>query len=220
MSECALTGEMSLPHPTAAAARGAPFRAAACALAILAAAPAGLRAAAPALSAATRPPGYGEFVVTLALSASFELDAAVVRATWVCSAKAAGRAGIDAAVARIKAQTGQAARAVYDSALSSPAHYYGQQATVDIPLSGRQYHGAQSISITVGSADLTDRASGHLVAEPTVMIGCWLNLYDRAGTGAYAYQSPPARSGAASDEFRRVTWAPYVLSSAPVPNAD
>jgi hypothetical protein len=214
-------GEMSLfPHPARPAARGAPLRAAAYALAILTAVPAGLRAAAPALRAAARPPGYGEFVVTLALSASFELNAAVARATWVCSAKAAGRAGIDAALARIKAQTGQAARDAYDSALSSPAHYYGQQTSVDIPLSRGQYHGAQSISLTVGSADLTDRASGHLVAEPTVMIGCWLNFYDRAGTGAYAYQSPPARPGAARDEFRRVTWAPYVLTSAPVPNAD
>ncbi len=221
MGECALTAEMSLfPDPTPPAARRAPLRAAAWALAILTADPAGLRAAVPALSAATRPPGYGEFVVTLALSAAVELNAAVARATWVCSAKAAGRAGIDAAVARIRAQTGQAAHDAYDAALGSPAHYYGQQTTVDIPLSAGQYHGAQSISIKVGSADLTDRASGHLVAEPTVMIGCWLNLYDRAGTGTYAYQSSPARSGATSDEFRRVTWAPYVLASAPVPNAD
>ncbi|HYM28208.1 MAG TPA: hypothetical protein VET66_08660 [Steroidobacteraceae bacterium] len=214
------------PHPTSAAARGAPFRAAACALVILTAVPAGLRAAAPALSAASPPPpDYGEFVVTLALSASFELNAAVARATWVCSAKAAGKAAIDATVARIKSQAGQAARDAYDAALSSPAHYYGQQTSVDIPLNGGQYHGAQSISIKVGSADLIDRASGHLVAEPTVMIGCWLTLYDRAGAGAYAYQSSayqssPARAGAASDEFRRVAWAPYVLTSAPVPNAD
>lgn len=219
MRECALTAEMGFfPHPAPPAARGAPLRAA-CALAILTAVPAGLRAAAPAPGAATRPPGYGEFVVTLALSASFQVNPAVTRATWVCSAKAAGRAGIDAAVARIRAQTGQAARDLYDSALSSPAHYYGQQTTVDIPLSAGQYHGAQSISITVGSVDLIDRASGHLVDAPTVMIGCWLNLYDRAGTGTSAYQSPPARSGAASDEFRRVGWAPYVLTSAPVPNA-
>ena len=221
MGECALTGEMSLSsHPTPPAARAALLRAAAYAVAILAAVPTGLRAAAPALSAATRPAGYGEFVVTLALSASIELNAAVARATWVCSAKAAGRAGIDAAVARIRAQTGQAAHDAYDSVLSSPAHYYGQQMSVDIPLSRGQYRGVQSIRITVGSADLTDRGSGHLVTEPTVMIGCWLNLYDRAGTGAYAYQSPAARSGAAGDEFRRVTWAPYVLATAPVPNAD
>ena len=209
-----------VPTPTPPAARGALSRAAACALAILTAVPAGLCAGAAAPRAAARPPDYGEFVVTLALSASFELNAAVARASWECSAKAAGKAGIDAAVARIRAQTGQAARYAYDSALSSPAHYYGQQASVDIPLSGRQYQGAQSISIKVGSADLTDRASGHLVDQPTVMIGCWLNLYDRAGTGAYAYQAPPARAGAASDEFRRVAWAPYVLASAPVPNAD
>lgn len=204
------------PHLSLPAARGAPFRAAACALLVLTSVPA-LRAAAPALNAAARPPDYGAFVVTLALSASIELNAAVARATWVCSAKAAGKAGIDAAIARIRAQTGQAAHDLYDSALSSPAHYYGQQTNIDIPLSRGQYHGAQSISITVGSADLTDRASGHLVDEPTVMIGCWLTLYNDAGTGAYAYQSPPAPS--ATDQFRRVTWAPYVLTSAPVPNA-
>jgi hypothetical protein len=163
----------------------------------------------------------GSFVVTLSITAQLQaLSSAAVKGAWSCSVKAASKRSIDADVAKISTLTGRAARDAYQSALIYPAHYLGQEATVDFSISNGEYSGTQAVTIKVAGRDLTDRNTGHVIDDPGVMVGCWLKLYDASGKGDFAYQAqPPTPAGAApGDAILRTASAPYVLLSAAVPN--
>jgi hypothetical protein len=163
----------------------------------------------------------GSFLVTLTLTAQLQaLGPAAARGAWSCAAKATSKRSNDADLARIKALTGRAARDAYQSALVYPAHYLGQQATVDFPITNGQYAGTQTVTIKLAGHDLTDRSTGHVIDDPGVLVGCWLQLYDATGKGDFAYQAPPTTpAGAApADAMLRTASAPYVLLSAAVPN--
>ena len=163
----------------------------------------------------------GSFLVTLTLTAQLQaLSPAAAKGAWSCSAKATSKRSNDADRARITALTGRAALDAYQSALIYPAHYLGQQATVDFPISNGQYAGSQTITIKVTGRDLTDRNTGRVIDDPGVLVGCWLQLYDATGKGGFAYQAGAAKTAGANpeDALLKIASVPYVLLSAAVPN--
>jgi hypothetical protein len=168
----------------------------------------------------TTPSSDGSFLVTLAVNAQLVgVSPAAVKGAWSCSAKAASKHTIDAELGKINALTGRAALDAYQSALIYPAHYLGQQATVEFAIANGSYRGRETITIKLAGRDLADRATGHVIDDPGVMVGCWLQLYDSAGKGGFAYESGPATAGGgAGDVMLRVPSTPYVLLSAAVPN--
>ncbi len=163
----------------------------------------------------------GSFPVTLTLTTRLAgLRPEVATGAWVCSARAMTKSAIDAEIAKIGALSAAAAFDEFHAGLGYRAHYLGQQASVEFPVAGGGYTGTLSVTIKVGGADLVDPATQRLIADPGVMVGCWLRLLDARGQGDFALQSPASAASTSKVEaMRHVSMRPFVLVSASVTGA-
>ena len=169
--------------------------------------------------AATADVPDGTFPVTLTLNVKLSgLSPTVARGAWYCAARAMPRRSIDVEIAKINVLMGRAAQSEYTAGLEYRAGYFKQQASSDFAIVNGGYTGTQAISISVTPTDLVNSKTGRAIADPGVMIGCWLRLYDASGKGGAAYQvlTGAARPNSA-DSMLQVTFAPYFLASASVP---
>jgi hypothetical protein len=180
--------------------------------------PAAIPTAAPIQAAAGVATTDGSFHVALTLTTSLTgLQPAVAKGVWVCSARTMPLQAIAAEIAKIAGLTGRAARTEFATALEYRAHYLGQQSSVEFAVADGAYRGSPSVDIKVTGADLADPATRRVIANPGVMVGCWLRLLNAAGQGDFAYQAPPApASAAAAAAMLRISAAPYFLGSASV----
>jgi hypothetical protein len=160
--------------------------------------------------------GDGTFDVTLDIAAALAgLGAAVTRGLWNCSAHAHSAATLAQAVDRIRQANEPQAREYFTTLLEAPAHYLGQQATATFAVTGGRYAGTSRVTIRVQASELTTDRVGHVVANPAVLVGCWLELYDSEGRGGPATGPAPGKA----PKLQQVTVTPYVLASTAVPGA-
>jgi hypothetical protein len=156
----------------------------------------------------------GTFDVTLDVAADLAgLSPAATRGTWTCSAHAQSATALAQTAERIRHAKGPQAREYFATLLEAAAHYLGQQATATFPVSGGRYAGTTRVTIRVQASELATDRVGHVVADPAVLVGCWLGLYDGDGRGGLV--SGPGAGKAPT--LQQVAITPYVLASGAVP---
>jgi len=71
----------------------------------------------------------------------------------------------------------------YDSVthwVLTPAHYYGERAILEFPITNRAYMGTQIFTTTLSPQALTDPATrARFAPNPTVLVACWLSINGR-----------------------------------------
>jgi hypothetical protein len=162
----------------------------------------------------------GSFPVTIALEGvPTGISASAVNGRWICSARALSKPVVAAEITKMSDLAGAAARSEYTSFLEYRAHYLGQQASASFAISLGKAAGASTVQIKVLRDDLVDPLTRHVIVNPAVLVGCWLNLADSAGHEGTAVQDlQPGAVTKATRGLLQVTSSPFVLVGADVPN--